>query len=95
MSWDTEEKIYRLKYPIRWGDEEVKQLAFRPIKSKDLIGLDFDGDKVGSMVNLSGKICKHESGPTIVKELHFKDLSGVTEIVNYFLDDSPETGSNP
>ena len=85
--WENETVPYKLKFPVKWeNDEYVTELKFKAPKGEDLMGLDFEGDKIGALIKMASKT--NNISPSIIKKLHIKDIMGVAEVVGDFLDDT-------
>lgn len=83
---------YNLKHPVKWGEDEIKELNFRAPKGKDLFELRGD-PSTGDMAKIASKLSGVEL--PIFKEMEVVDFMEVMEIMGNLLHPSLETGDKP
>lgn len=88
----SEPVVYKLKYPVKHGSQPVEELTFRPLKFKDLKGVDLRGDPMGATLKMASKLCGIPE--VIIGELEGDDIVEVSRIVTDFLP-APKDGSSP
>lgn len=89
---DDERVTIRLRRPVRLGSEVIDELRFRAPKAKDLRGLDLDGGRIDSMLDLAARL----SGQTTqaIDELCMEDVREVLELVGGFTGPGLPTGES-
>lgn len=78
-----ERVVVKLLHPIAFGNQTIEELAFRPMKAKDLRRLQSPAERsLAMMLELAGFLCGQ---PTqVIDELTGVDLRAVLKVVNDF-----------
>jgi hypothetical protein len=94
MSWEKKTEAVVLNYPVKWGEDTVSKLDFKPLTAEHMFGLKLDASgsmDMGQMFKIAGLLTEHEGGLTIIKMLHASDAMKVVALVSDFLDGSQAT----
>lgn len=84
-------KIVKLKYPYKYGQEEITEITLRRPKGKDLRKLPAAMD-TGDILNLAAALSGH--APSVIDEMDAEDVVEVIEAVSDFLPGSRPTGKS-
>ena len=84
---------YTLKEPIVMGSETITELQFRKPRAKDFRPLPIEGQTVGQVLDVMGKLCGQP--PVVMDELSAEDFGEVAALFSTFMPVGPTTGSGP
>ena len=81
--------VYKLKYPLEWGSEEITEIeVFRP-KGKDIKHIKGEPSMADNIKTASN--CSKQP-VSVFQEMDGSDVISICEIVSDFLTDGRETG---
>lgn len=83
--------LYKLKYPLEWGQETINEIEFRRPKGEYLMDLGKDV-KMGQLLALASK-CSGQP-ISIFKEMDGVDALKCCEVIGDFLDSGQKTGED-
>jgi len=86
---DAPSVIYKLEYPVHWGDEIVEEIELKRLRGRHVKRISSDAD-FETIFRLAAK----SSGlvPAFFDELDACDCAGVGEVISGFLDNGRKTG---
>jgi len=86
-----DEVVITLKFPVKHGSEEIKELKLRRPKGKDMRKVPSDVS-IGDMMDLAARLSGHP--PSVMDELEMPDFNAVCEVIGNFLGDGLKTGKS-
>jgi hypothetical protein len=91
---DEPRQSLTLKVPIVIGSETITELRFRAPKAKDFRTMPMDGQTVGHILDMMGKLCGQPN--VVMDELSLEDLEEVSSLFYRFTSrGGASTGSMP
>lgn len=86
---DNSSVVVKLKHPVDWGDEVIKELTLRRPLAGDIEDMGSD-PKMKDFMKIAHKISRQP--PAFIKKLAAIDMVSITEVIGDFLGSGPETG---
>lgn len=84
------EIVIKLKLPIEYGSETIRELVLRRPKAKDFRSLPMD-PAIGDMLDLAGDLAGQPT--SVIDELDVEDMMAVVDELGKFMPSGPEDGA--
>lgn len=87
---NTEQKVYKLKKPIEWGEETITQLEFKVPTIGDIKFMKLTDPTLDDILKLGSKLSGQPQ--KMIEALSIADGMAVAELLGNFLGASQKTG---